>query len=287
MSDASRETTEIVIRPGGRWFQIRLKPLWDYRDLLLLMVRRDFVSRFKQTILGPIWFFINPLVTTVVFTVVFGKVANLSTDGLPQPLFYNCGLLLWTYFSTLLGTISTTFSGNAAVLSKVYFPRLVIPVANTISALFSLGIQIITFAALFIVYKNGSLADTFSISPWAPLLFPLLVLQSALIALGAGFWLAALTVRYRDLSHVTTFLIQLLMYATPVIYPLSRVPEGWAWLAALNPMTAVVEGSRILLLGAGTLTPTTLGLSLGSTLLLALTGLFAFQMAERTFVDTV
>lgn len=278
---------EVVIRPRARWLFLDWKPLWDYRDLLFLMVRRDFLSRFKQTILGPLWFFINPLVTTLVFTLVFGKVANLSTDGLPQPLFYNSGLLLWGYFSGLFGTVSTTFTGNASVFGKVYFPRLIVPLSNAATNLFTLGIQLVTFIGFYVAYKFGDQAATYEASPWVLVAFPLLTLQSALLALGFGFWMSSVTTRYRDFSHITGFLVQLWMYATPVIYPLSKVPEKWVWLAALNPMTAVTEASRIMLLGRGTLEPWILATSVVATVAIFLTGVLAFQRAERTFIDTV
>ena len=278
---------EIIIRPRARWLHLELKPVWHYRDLLLLMVRRDFVSRFKQTLLGPLWFFINPVITTVVFTVIFGKVANLSTDGLPQPLFYNAGLLLWSYFSGLLASTAGTFTGNAGVFGKVYFPRLVVPLSNAVSALFTLGIQFLTFLAFFISFKFTDAADQFGMSPWLPLALPLIILQSAAVALGVGFWLAALTTRYRDLSHMTGFIVQIWMYGTPVIYPLSKVPEDWLWLAALNPVTSIVECTRVLLLGAGTVQPWLVATSVAITAGVFLSGLFAFQKAERTFVDTV
>jgi lipopolysaccharide transport system permease protein len=282
-----RAAEEIIIRPRSSWLRLDLVSVWRYRDLLLLMVRRDFVSRFKQTILGPLWFFINPIITTLVFTVIFGKVANLSTDGLPQPLFYNSGLLMWNYFAGLLTITAGTFTGNAGMFGKVYFPRLVVPLANAVSALFSLAIQFATFLGFFVYFRISAPEADFSMSPWVPVLLPLIVLQSAAIALGVGFWLAALTTRYRDLSHMTGFVVQLWMYGTPVIYPLSKVPEQWHWLAAANPVTAVVEGTRILLLGRGTLEPTVLAVSIATTLVVLVSGMFAFQKAERTFVDTV
>lgn len=277
---------EIVLRPGGSWLRLDVAALWAYRDLVYLMVRRDFVARFKQTILGPLWFIVAPLLTTVTFTVVFGRIAELPTDGLPQVLFYNAGLLLWGYFSGLVTSTAGTFSGNANLFGKVYFPRLIIPVATAFSALIGFVLQLATFFALYIAFKQGASAGTFGVSPWIAL-FPLLVVQAILAAFGVGFWICALTVRYRDLAQITGFLINLWMYATPVIYPASQVPERWRWLVDLNPATFLVEASRLMLLGRGSVDAGTLAISVAVTLVLFLTGLFAFNRAERTFIDTV
>jgi lipopolysaccharide transport system permease protein len=278
---------ELRIRPNRNWVRFDWQGLWQYRDLLFLLVRRDFVSRYKQTVLGPAWFVIQPLLMTGVFTVIFGRVARIPTDGIPPVLFYLCGLLGWTYFAQNFQSTSTTLLGNASLFRKVYFPRLILPLSSVCSNLFAFAIQLATFLGFYACYKffTGT-GDQFGLR-WEALALPLIVVQIALFSLGVGLWLSALTVKYRDFQHLSAFLIQIWMYATPVIYPLSNIPERWRWLSILNPMTMPVELIKHVLLGSGAPEGSHLVISVAGTLLTLLSGLLIFQKVERTFVDTV
>ena len=261
------------------------REIWIFRDLLILLVKRDFSARYKQTVLGPIWFVFQPLLMTLVFTVIFGKVANLSTDGLPGPLFYMSGLLCWNYFSATFGSVSGTFAGNMHIFSKVYFPRLVVPLASVVSNLLTFFVQLTTFAAFFVYYKCFTDAGSnFWISSYIVIL-PLLILQTMALALGVGLCLAAATAKYRDLIQVLGIVSQVWLYATPVIYPTSKVPERFQWLMALNPVTGIVEGFRFLLLGKATLSWQIGVSSIVMTIGILILGLFAFRHVERTVVD--
>jgi lipopolysaccharide transport system permease protein len=277
---------EVVLRPNTSWLQIELKEIWHYRDLLSLLVWRDFVAKYKQTILGPLWFIIQPLMMSVVFTVIFSNVAKLSTDGLPPLLFYLCGQLGWNYFSQNFNSNSATLVNNSGLFSKVYFPRLVVPLSALVSNLFTFLIQAATFAAFFIYFKYFLKSGTFHLD-WRVVFLPLLVLQSAALSLGLGLIMSALTAKYRDLVHLSPLLIQLWMYATPVIIPLSKFPEKWHWVVALNPMTSVVESFRFMLLGTGTVSPLYLGFSVAFTVVSLVVGVLLFGKVEKTFVDTV
>jgi len=281
---------EITIRPNQGWFNIDWKGIHEYRDLLILLVRRDFVSKYQQTVLGPLWFIINPLITTVVFTLVFGKVVGVSTDDMDPTLFYMSGLVAWTYFSSLLGSTTATFTGNAHLFGKVYFPRLIVPLATAASHLFTLGIQLFTFVLMYAVYKYVGRVP--QLAPNGMLvLMPLFIVHMAMLALGVGMMLSAWTAKYRDFHHLSGFLVQLWMYGTPIIYPLSslnkKLPVGWEWLAALNPMTVIVEGFRVSTMGKGTFTYESYAISLAVSVVVFFVGLMMFQRAARTFVDTV
>jgi len=280
------EPFEIVLRPDTGWRSVELASLWQYRDLLSLLVWRDFVSKYKQTVLGPLWFIIQPLSMTLVFTVIFGKVAGLSTDGLPPVLFYLCGQLGWNYFSQNFSSNSATFVTNAGLFGKVYFPRLIVPLAALVSNLFAFAIQVATFLCFSLYFKYGRGAGGFGMD-WRVVLLPLLVLQTAVLSLGVGLVMSALTAKYRDLTHLSALLIQVWMYATPVIYPLSEFPVRWRWIAALNPMTPIVEAFRLVLLGVGTVTPLHIVSSIATTVVLAVAGLMLFSRVEKTFVDIV
>jgi lipopolysaccharide transport system permease protein len=278
---------QLVIRPNRSWLRIDYQSIWEYRDLLLLLVRRDFVSKYKQTVLGPAWFVLQPLLTTLVFTVVFGGLARLSTDGVPPVLFYLCGLTGWSYFAQSVTSTSSTFVSNAHLFGKVYFPRLIVPLSAVLSNLLAFGIQLGTFAAVYAYFKFFTTAGA-SFGPRPELmLFPLLVAQIAMLSLGVGLWMSALTAKYRDFAHLSGFIIQLWMYATPVIYPLSIMPKNWRWVAVLNPMTVPVESFKVLFLGAGSLSSAHVCLSAAVTIFVLLTGLLAFQNVERNFVDSV
>jgi lipopolysaccharide transport system permease protein len=264
---------------------LKLKDTWEYRDLLWLLVRRDFVSAYKQTILGPLWFIIQPLFTTVIFTVVFGTIAGISTDNLPGPLFYMAGITAWNYFSDCFLKVSTVFRDNAGVFGKVYFPRLVVPLSIVVSNLVRFGIQLLLFLAFiayYVIIKGQHIhADT------SLLLFPLLVILIAALGLGSGMIISALTTKYRDLSFLVSFGMQLLMYATTVIYPLSSAPEKYKWLIKANPMTGIIETFRYGFLGTGGFTWGLLGYSCLVSVVLLVAGMIIFTKVEKNFVDTV
>ena len=275
---------DTIIQPHRGWFDWRLRQLWRYRDLVSLLVWRDFVSVHKQTILGPAWHVLQPLFTTIIFTIVFGRVAKLPTDGAPPFLFYMSGTVGWAYFATCLDNTAKTFVANAPLLGKVYFHRLVIPVSIVISSLITFGIQLSIFLA-FLAYYALSGADV-HITGWV-LLTPVLLLMLAGYGLGGGILVCAMTTRYRDLRHVLTFGIQLLMYMTPVIYPVSAVPAEYRWIAQLNPLTPVIEGFRKGFLGVGSVTELQLAASFGFMIVVLAIGLMLFTRVERTFMDTV
>ena len=255
-----------------------------YRDLIRMFVWRDFVSAYKQTVLGPAWHIIQPLLTTLMFTVVFSKVAGLSTDGVPPFLFYLCGLVAWTYFSTNLTKTASTFVGNAHLFGKVYFHRLVIPISITVSNLISFGIQFCIF--LVALALNWFMTGHLRCNGWV-LCTPLFLFILAGYSLGGGIIVSALTTRYRDLANLVVFGVQLLMYATPVIYPASAVPPGYRWLAQLNPLTPVIEGFRFAFLGAGTVDLPHLAISFLVMIAVLGIGMMLFTHVERTFMDTV
>lgn len=276
---------EVVIRPSRSWFQLDLKALWHYRDMLRFLVMRDFVSKYKQTILGPAWFVIQPLLMTLVFTVIFGRVAGLSTDGLPQPLFYLCGMLGWTYFATCFQGTSTQLITNANLYRKVYFPRMVVPISVVVSNLIAYAIQLVTFLCFWAYYHFFTDAgESFGID-WTLAFLPLVILQTAAFSLGVGLWMSALTAKYRDLQQISAFLIQVWMYVTPVIYPTSVIPEHLRWLVFLNPMAAIVEAYRGMFLGVATLTTTDVWVSATLTLFVLLSGILIFNRIQRDFVD--
>ena len=275
---------DLVIEPQSSLFQLNLKDVWRYRDLLWLLVKRDFVSFYKQTILGPLWFFIQPLFTTIIFTFIFGNLAGLSTDGLPQPLFYMAGISSWNYFADCLTKTSTVFKDNANIFGKVYFPRLIMPLSIVVSNLVRFGVQMLLFFMMMAYYAYIGAAFT----PNAYiLLFPVLVFQMALLGLGLGLVITALTTKYRDLAFLITFGVQLMMYATTVIYPLSAAPDKYKWLIELNPMTGIIEAFRYGFLGQGEFTFSSFGYSVAFTLVSLMLGVIIFNKTEKNFVDTV
>lgn len=273
-----------TIEPQNSLLDLKLKDTWEYRDLLMLLVRRDFVSFYKQTILGPLWFFIQPVFTTIIFTFVFGNLAGISTDGLPQPLFYLAGITAWNYFAECLTKTSTVFKDNANIFGKVYFPRLIMPLSIVVSNLVRFGVQFMLFLGVMLYYKAAG-AD-FDPNSYI-LLFPVVVLLMAAQGLGLGMIISAMTTKYRDLAFLVTFGVQLLMYATTVIYPLSAAPEQYRWIIELNPMTAIIETFRFGFLGEGSFTWTSFGYSAGITFLLLVSGIIIFNKVEKNFVDTV
>lgn len=275
---------DLTIEPQSSLFKLNLKDVWRYRDLLWLFVKRDFVSFYKQTILGPLWFFIQPLFTTITFTFIFGNLAGISTDGLPQPLFYMAGITAWNYFSDCLTKTSTVFKDNANIFGKVYFPRLIMPLSIVASNLVRFIVQMLLFLIMIGYYAiQGA---NFNVT-WAIALFPFLVLLMALLGLGLGLIITALTTKYRDLAFLITFGVQLLMYATTVIYPLSAAPIKYKYLIELNPMTGIIEAFRYGFLGQGELTWHSLGYSTLITLVSLVLGVMIFNKTEKTFVDTI
>lgn len=283
---ASSESWDMIIRPKSGWLELHLHDLWRYRDLLWLFVRRDLVAVYRQTILGPLWFFIQPLLTTITFTIIFSGVAKLSTDGLPPLLFYLAGTTPWNYFSTCVTKTSTTFTTNASLFGKVYFPRLVTPISIVISTLIQFGIQFLLFLGMLIWYAAAGA----SVNPdyaGIVLMTPVLVLLMGGLGLGVGIIVSSLTTKYRDLSFLVAFGIQLAMYATPVVFPLSTVPEKYRPILEANPMTAIVEAFRAVYLGAGQFSWPGLTYSFVATAITAFIGIIIFNRVEKSFVDTV
>jgi lipopolysaccharide transport system permease protein len=273
-----------IIQPSTSLLDLRLRDVWRYRDLVMLFVRRDFVSNYKQTVLGPIWFFIQPLLTTLTYVVIFGNIAKLSTDGAPMIVFYLAGTTVWNYFSQTLTSISTVFTTNAQLFGKVYFPRLTMPLSIVLANLVRFGIQFSLFLAcwLFYLIKGSNLHPN-----WVIMLTPLLVIIMGMLALGLGMIFSALTTKYRDLTMLLTFGIQLLMYATPVIYPLSTLPEKYKWLILANPMSAIVETFRYAFLGSGVFRWEYLAYSTLATCIILALGTVIFNKVEKSFTDTV
>ncbi|MES2467142.1 MAG: ABC transporter permease [Verrucomicrobiota bacterium] len=275
----------LVIRSRSRLFDLHLSDIWRYRDLLWMFVRRDFVAVYKQTILGPLWFFIQPLLTTLIFTIIFSGVAKIPTDGFPPLLFYLAGTTPWNYFSTCLNKTSNTFIANASIFGKVYFPRLIVPLSIVVSTMIQFAIQFLLFVGMLIYFLMTDAA----ISPqwgWIPLLTPLLVLLMAALGLGAGIVVSSLTTKYRDFTFLIAFGVQLMMYATPVIYPSSAVPSRWRWIVELNPMSAPIEAFRALYLG-GPIPWSSLAGSSVTTAVILLCGVILFNKVEKSFMDSV
>ncbi|HTE02451.1 MAG TPA: ABC transporter permease [Mucilaginibacter sp.] len=287
MSQLPEEDWDIEITPKSKLLDLRLKDTWHYRDLLLLLVRRDFVSFYKQTILGPVWFFIQPVVTILIYTVVFGNLAGIPTDGVPKPLFYLAGTIIWSYFADCLTKTSTVFKDNSAMMGKVYFPRLIMPLSIVLSNLIRFGVQFLLFLVLIGIYWGKGIV---LIPTMAILLFPLLILIIAALGLGLGMIISAVTTKYRDLAFVVTFGVPLLMYTTTVIYPLSTAITkypAYSWLIKFNPITAVIETFRYGFLGKGSFSWGLLGYSGGVTAVILLLGIIIFNKVEKNFIDTV
>jgi len=281
---SSESEWTLEIKPVSGWFNFHLKDVWRYRDLLFMFVRRDFVAVYKQTILGPFWFFLQPILTSLTFNIVFGHIAKIPTDGIPPFLFYMSGLVCWGYFADCLTRTSSTFITNAHIFGKVYFPRLVSPLSNIISLLMKFGIQMLLFVCFLIYYKiHGE-----NVNPNIYiLLIPYLIFVMAGLGLGFGIIVSSLTTKYRDLAFLIGFGVQLLMYATPVIYPLSELPEKYRWIVLANPMTAIVDTFRFAFLGAGEFN---LGNLIYSSIFMVVVlsiGIVVFNRVEKTFMDTV
>lgn len=281
--DLGKETWTMEIRPSTSFFQLNIKEILEYKDLIFLFVRRDFKTMYKQTILGPAWILIRPLLTTVVFTVVFGRIASISTDGVPDFLFYMAGNILWSYFSGCLQTTANAFLGNARLFGKVYFPRVVMPISVSMSKLITFGAQFFLFL-LFVLWYQYRMDVQIS---WFCLITPLVLLQLALLAIGTGMILASFTTKYRDLQVLVDFGIQLWMYATPVVYPMSEIPKQWQWIVLLNPAAPAVECFRYGWLGSGTFPVIWFSVACVITVGIALFGMLLFNRTQRTFMDTV
>lgn len=283
----SQENWSLTIKPKGKLFNLNLKEIWRYRDLLEMYIRRDIVTLYKQTILGPIWFFIQPIFTTIIFMFVFGGLAGISTDGLPQALFYLAGITLWNFFSDSLTKTSDTFFTNQSIFGKVYFPRLIAPLSVTFSGLIKMFIQfgLFVFVYIFFVLKGTQVAPNLY-----ALLFPLLILILAGLSLGFGIIISSMTTKYRDLKFLFSFGVQLWMYATPVIYPLS-VMEGsykrYMWLIQANPLTSVMETFRYGFLGQGSFSWWGLAYSTLFMIVILLLGIVIFNRVERSFMDII
>lgn len=278
------EDWDLVIKGHTSLFDVRLNEIWHYRDLLFLFVKRDFVSFYKQTVLGPLWFFIQPIFTTIVFSFIFGKLAGISTDGLPKYLFYLTGITAWAYFADCLTKTSTVFKDNANIFGKVYFPRLIMPLSIIVSSLVRFGVQLLLLITMMCYF--GLQGANFHITS-AILFFPVLVLLMALLGLGIGLIITAITTKYKDLTFLVTFGVNLMMYGTTVIYPLSEVPAQYKNLIELNPMTGIIEGFRYAFLGKGEFSVWSVGYSAIITFVLLLIGILIFNKTEKNFVDTI
>ncbi len=275
-----------LIKPKNNLFDINFRELWQYRDLCALFVKRNIITQYKQTILGPLWYLIQPLMTTILYMVVFGGIAKISTDGLPQPLFYLAGICLWQYFSDCLTKTSNTFVTNANIFGKVYFPRLIVPISDVLSNLVRFLIQFMLFLAVYAYYQ---LFTPLTIhTNWYALLIPVLVLIEAGLALGFGILFSSLTTKYRDLQLLLSFFVTLWMYATPVIYPLSTITNRKLYLVmSLNPLTGLIEAFKYGMLGVGQFSWFALGYSFLFMVVLLMLGIVIFNKVQRSFMDTV
>jgi lipopolysaccharide transport system permease protein len=281
---ADEEKWSLIIKPKRKLFDLQIRELIHYRDLIFLFVKRDFVTQYKQTILGPLWFIINPLISTVMYTFVFGRLANIGTDGIPYTLFYYSGAMLWTFFSGCFLDSSNVFINNVNVFGKVYFPRLVVP----INYVFSNGIRILVQFLMLMVFLGYHLFIGSPIQPsWFALLFPLIVIWLAAIGVGAGIIISSLTTKYRDLRQLVTFAINLVMYAAPVVYPLSEIPQRFRWVAYANPICAPIELFRLWFFGTASVNMQMIFISIGITVFLVILGLILFSQNEQNFIDVV
>ncbi len=274
-----------IIKPKNKLFEVDFKEIWQYRDLLTMFVKRDIVTQYKQTILGPVWFFVQPALTTIMYMVVFGGIAKISTDGLPQPLFYLAGIVLWGYFSDCLNKTSSTFTTNQHIFGKVYFPRMIVPLSTVVSNLLRMAIQFLLFVAVYVYYVVAG--EVVQPNLYA-LLFPVLIIMLAGLSLGFGIIISSMTTKYRDLTILFTFFVQLWMYATPVIYPLSTITdEKLRLLMSLNPLTSIFEAFKYGMMGVGEFSWGGLGYSFVFMTVLLAVGIVVFNKVQRSFMDTV
>ncbi|MEJ7737933.1 MAG: ABC transporter permease [Chitinophagaceae bacterium] len=282
--ETKQQHWDLEIKPYQSLFQLHLKDVWGYRDLLWLMVRRDFVSFYKQTVFGPLWFFIQPIITTIIFTIIFSRLAGIKTEGAPPPLFYLAGTVAWNYFSDCLIKTSTVFRDNAGIFGKVYFPRLIMPLSIVISNLVKFSVQFLLFIGMLAWYAFKG----YDVQPNVYIfLFPIILLLMAMLGLGIGLIVTAMTIKYRDLAFLIGFGVQLAMYATPVIYPLSFVPDKYKYLIALNPLSALIETFRHGFLGTGHFYAGAFLYSVVASILFFIVGVVVFNKVEKNFIDTV
>lgn len=283
-TDEKCEKWDLILQPKTKWFDLHLRDLWRYRDMISLFVKRDFVTFYKQTAFGPLWYIIQPVFTTIVFTVIFGKVARTQADGIPHFLFFLAGTVTWGYFASCLEQTSNTFVKNVGVFGKVYFPRLTVPISIVIINLVKFGIQFVLFLGFYIYFiaVDSPVRPTFLV-----LLLPVLILQMAVLSLGAGILVSSLTTKYRDLTFVMTFIVQLWMYASSVIIPASSIPEKYRPIYMLNPMASVIESFRYAFFGRGVVDAVYVGVSWAVTLAVLSGGIILFSKIEKSFMDTV
>ena len=279
-----QEDWDIIIKPKTGWFDLPVRDIFRYRDLILLFVKRDFVTFYKQTILGPLWYIIQPLVNTIIFTVIFGKIAKIPTDGTPPFLFYMSGTVVWGYFSACIIGTSNTFVSNVGIFSKVYFPRLSVPISIVITGLIQFMIQFLIFLGFYFYYwiEGAVVKPTYLV-----LLLPLIIIQMAIIGLGVGILISSLVTKYRDLTFVMSFGVQLWMFMTPIVYPLTQVPEQYRVFYALNPMVSIVELFRFMFFGVSSIELVHVVTSIVVTITVFVFGVILFSRIEKTFMDTV
>lgn len=275
---------ESEIKSEDSLFSINFKEVWQYRDLLLMLVKRDYISTYKQTILGPIWFFVQPILTMIIYVILFGQIAKLPTDGAPQIVFYLSGITIWNYFSESLTKTSSVFRDNAAIFGKVYFPRLIMPLSIVVSALIKFGIQFTLFIAIVLYYTF--IEHKIHPNLWI-LATPFLLLLMSLFSLGLGMIFSSMTTKYKDLVFLLTFGIQLFMYATPVVYSITSIPEKYQWIVLANPLTSIFQCFRYGYLGSGSFDPNGLLYSVGIIVVLLSIGVVIFNKVEKSFMDTV
>ena len=282
--DNKAEIWDSIIEPKSEWFDIPFGQIYRYRDLIYMFVKRDFVTFYKQTILGPLWYIIQPLVNSIIFTIIFSKLAKIPTDGIPPFLFYMAGTVAWGYFSECLTQTSNTFVVNREIFGKVYFPRMTVPIAIVITGLLQFIIQFVIFLGFLLYYwsQGAQVAPTIMVFT-----LPLILLQMAILGLGMGILISSLVTKYRDLTFAMTFSVQLWMYITPVVYPLTQVPEQYRIFYVLNPMVSIVESFRGAFLGVSTIEPNHILISIMVTLGIFFTGVVLFSRIEKTFMDTV
>ena len=284
MSKMIDKEWDLIIEPKRKLLDLPIREVIRYRDLIVLFIKRDFVTQYKQTILGPLWFVINPLISTIMYIFVFGNLAKLSTDGVPQILFYYAGTMLWTFFSGCFTDATNVFVTNKDLFGKVYFPRLTVPISNVFGNLTKITVQFIFLLVFFIYY----LVTTDVLKPsFAVLAFPLLLVWIAALGTGMGMIISALTTKYRDLRILVTFALNLAMYATPIVYPISQIPKKFSWVLYANPLSVPVELFRVWFYGAGTVTVGVACISIAETILLLFLGLVMFNQNERNFIDVV
>jgi len=285
VSQKSTHEWNMIIRPSGGLFDLRLKELWEYRDLLYLLVRRDIITVYKQTLLGAFWFVLPPILNTVIYFVLFGVIAKVSTDGTNPILFYLTGLIAWGYFSDCISRTASTFRTNASIFGKVYFPRLIVPLSSVVSALVKFGVQLILLIGTLVFFLiRGENVHPQMTYVW---LLPILLLMMMFTGLAFGIIISSLTTKYRDLSNMVPFAVQLLMYATPVIYPANVIPEKFQWILQINPLTPIIESIRYVFLGSDKISWPMLGYSFAFTLVTLFIGLILFNKTEKNFMDTV